>query len=278
MKMNHSSMEDGPDFGEVPVSRGVIITDISLLVIGFLAGTFGNGRACLILRTRRDLRRTPHILFAIISVVGLLSSLFSIFAWLVLIVISHVLYLKIPSVLCFIIVPFVTACIIINAMTLLLMAIDRQDCVLRPFHRRITPQNVKTVLLISWLVTLGFTSGFAFCETFTTDSMCRNFDPYTLLAKLSTGNSFGIYFVAAAMFLNATTFVIIVVSSLRIVIKMRASVLQTESIRNSRERNITKLTSDHSLRTLSVFCPFLFAIYWFDLVDFMVQKSIPLVC
>ena len=72
------------------------------------------------------------------------------------------------------------------------MAIDRQDCVLRPFHRRITPQNVKTVLLTSWLVTLGFTTVFAFSETFTTDSMCRNFDPYALLGKLSTGNSFGI--------------------------------------------------------------------------------------
>jgi len=36
--------------------------------------------------------------------------------------------------------------------------------------------------------------------------------------------------------------VIIVVTFLRIAIKMRSSVLQTESIRNSRERNITKLT------------------------------------
>lgn len=249
-------MEDGPEFGEVPVSHGVIIADISLLIIGFLAGSFGNGRACLILLRRGDLRRTPHFLFANLSVVGFLSSLFSIFAWLVLIVISHVLYLKIPSVFCFIIVPFVTACIIINAMTLSLMAIDRQDCVLRPFHRRITPQNVKMVLLISWLVTLAFTLVFAFSETFTTDSMCRNFDPYTLLGKLTTRNSFGIYFVAAAMFLNATTFVIIVVTFLRIVIKMRASVLQTESIRNSRERNITKLTFRSCAAYIVCFLPF----------------------
>lgn len=72
-------------------------------------------------------------------------------------------------------------------MTLSLLAIDRQDCVLRPFHRRITPENVKTVLLITWLVTLGLTSVFVFSETFATDSVCRNFDPYTLLGKLSTG-------------------------------------------------------------------------------------------
>ena len=136
------------------------------------------------------------------------------------------------------------------------MSIDRQDCVLRPFHRRITPKNVKTVLLISWLVTLGFTSVFAFSEIFTTDSMCRNFDPYTLLGKLSTGNSFGIYFVAAAMFLNAITYVIIVVSFLRIVIKMRASVLQTESIRKSRERNIIKLTFRSCAAYIICFLPF----------------------
>lgn len=235
MESNHSA--------PAPVSRGALIADISLLAIGLLAGTFGNGRACLLLRRRRDLRRTPHFLFANLSVIGFLSSLISIFGWLVTIVISHVLYLNVPSLLCFIIVPFVTACIIINAITLSLMAIDRQDCVLRPFHRRITPLNVKTVLLVTWLVTLLFTSVFAFSEAFTTNSVCQNFDPYTLLGKLSTNNSFVIYFVMISMFLNTITFFIIVVTFIRIVTKMRSiSVLQSESVRNCRERRITKLT------------------------------------
>ena len=239
--MNHSSMENSHSTPE-PVSRGVLIADISLLAIGFLAGTFGNGRACLLLRRRRDLRRTPHFLFANLSVIGFLSSLVSIFGWLVTIVISHVLHLKVPSLLCFIIVPFVTACIMINATTLSLMAIDRQDCVLRPFHRRITPQNVKTVLLATWLVTLVFASVFAFFEAFTTDSMCQNFDPYTLLGKLFTKNSFVIYFIMVSMFLNTTTFFIIVVTFIRIVTKMRSSVLPSESVRNCRERKMTKFT------------------------------------
>lgn len=257
MKMNHSSMENGHDSAPVPVSRGVLIADISLLVIGFLAGTFGNGRACLLLRRRRDLRRTPHFLFANLSVIGFLSSLVSIFGWLVMIAMSQVLYLNVPSVLCFIIVPFVTACIIINAMTLSLMAIDRQDCVLRPFHRRITPHNVKTVLLVSWLVTLVFTSVFAFSECFTTDSVCRNFDPYTLLGKLSTRNSFVIYFVMVAMFLNVITFFIIVVTFSRIVTKMRSSsVLHSESFRNCRERKLTKLTFRSCAVYIICFLPF----------------------
>ena len=242
-------MENG-HFAPVSVSRGVLIADISLLAIGFLAGTFGNGRACLLLRRRRDLRRTPHFLFANLSVIGFLSSLFSIFGWLVTIVISRVLQLNVPILLCFIIVPFVTACIIINAMTLSLMAIDRQDCVLRPFHRRITPLNVKRVLLVTWLVTLLLTSVFAFSEAFSTDSVCQNFDPYALLGKLSTRNSFVIYFVMVSMLLNTITFFIIVVSFIRIVTKMRSSpALQSESVRNCRERRITKLT----FRTCAVF-------------------------
>lgn len=239
--MNRSSMEN--HFAPVPVSRGVLIADISLLVIGFLAGTFGNGRAWLLLRRRRDLRKTPHFLFANLSVIGFVSSLVSIFGWLVLIVISHVLYLNVPSVLCYIIIPFVTACIILNAMTLSLMAIDRQDCVLRPFHRRITPRNVKTVILTTWLVTLVFTSVFAFSEAFTSDSICRNFDPYSLLGKLTSNNIFVIYFVTVSMFLNTTTFLIIVVTFIRIIIKLRSSpVLHSESVHNRRERRITKLT------------------------------------
>ena len=239
--MNHSSMENHST--PVPVSRGVLIADISLLVIGFLAGTFGNGRTCLLLRRRRNLRKTPHFLFANLSVIGFISSLVSIFGWLVLIVISHVFYLNVPSVLCFIIIPFVTACIILNAMTLSLMAIDRQDCVLRPFQRRITPRNVKTVILATWLVTLVFTSVFAFSEVFTTDSFCRNFDPYTLLRKLTSTDSFAIYIFAVAMFLNVTTLFIIVITFIRIIIKLRSSpVLHSDSVQNRRERRITKLT------------------------------------
>ena len=258
MKVNHSSMENGPDFTPVPVSRGVLIADISLLGIGFLAGTFGNGRACLVLRRRRDFRRTPHFLFANLSAIGFLSSLISIFGWLVMIVMSHVLYLNIPSVLCFIIVPFATACIVINAMTLSLMAIDRQDCFLRPFRRRITPDNVKTVLFITWLVTLVFTTAFAFSEAFTTDSMCRNFDPYTVLGKLSTTNSFAIYFVVVAMFLNVITFFIIVVTFIRIVTKIRSPqvVVHSESVRNCRERKITNLTFRSCAVYVICFLPF----------------------
>ncbi|XP_078382357.1 neuropeptide Y receptor type 2-like [Oculina patagonica] len=238
--MNHSSIENP---SPAPVSRGVIFADISLLAIGFLAGTFGNGRACLLLRKRRDLRKVPHYLFASLSVVGFLSSLVSFFGWLVLIVISNVLNFKVPEVLCFIITPFIFACIKLNAMTLSLMAIDRQDCVLRPFHRRITPRNVETVILVTWCVALVFTSVFVFFEVFASDSVCRNFDPYTLPGKLTTINSFATYVVASAMLQNVATFLTIVITFIRILKKLRSSPIpHSNSVQDRRERKITNFT------------------------------------
>ncbi|XP_078382349.1 neuropeptide Y receptor type 2-like [Oculina patagonica] len=128
-------------------------------------------------------------------------------------------------------------------MTLSLMAIDRQDCVLRPFHRRITPRNVKTVILVTWFVALVFISVFVFFEAFTSDSVCHNFDPYTLLGKLTTWNSFTTYVIAIAMLLNVATFLIIVITFIRILKKLRSSpISHSNSSQDRREREITKFT------------------------------------
>ena len=238
--MNRSSIEN---HSPSSVPRGVVFADITLLVIGFLAGSFGNGRACFLLRKRRDLRKAPHFLFANLSVVGFLSSLVSIFGWLVLIVIKHVINLNVPELLCFIITPFVFTCITLNAMTLSLMAIDRQDCVLRPFHRRITPRNVKTVILVTWLVALVFTSGFLFLEAFANDPLCRHFDPYTHLGKFMSWNSFTTYGMATAMLLNVATLLTIVITFIRILKRLRSSpILHSNSVQNRREREITNFT------------------------------------
>ena len=238
--MNHSSIEN---HSPSPVPRGVVFADVSLLVIAFLAGTFGNGRACLLLRKRRDLRKVPHFLFASLSVIGFLSPLVSIFGGIVLIVISHVLNLNVPELLCFIITPFVFACIALNAMTLSLMAVSRQDCVLRPFNQRITPRNVKTVILVTWLVALVFASVFVFFEAFANDSVCRNFDPYTHLGKYMTWNSFTTYFVVIAMLLNVATLLTIVITFIRILKRLRSSPIpHSNSIQNRREREITNFT------------------------------------
>ena len=238
--MNQSSIEN---HSPSPVPRGVVFADVSLLVIAFLAGTFGNGRACLLLRKRRDLRKVPHFLFASLSVIGFISSLVSIFGWLILIVISQVLNLNVPELLCFIITPFVFASLKLNAMTLSLMAIDRQDCVLRPFNRRITPRNVKTVIFVTWLVALVFALVFFFLEALAKDPVCRNFDPYTLPEKLAKRNSFATYFVVIAMLANMATILIIVITFIRIFKKLRSSLVpHSNSAENRTERKITNFT------------------------------------
>ena len=239
--MNHSSIEN---HSTAPVPRAVVFADIfSLLVIGFLAGSFGNGRACFLLRKRRDLRKAPHFLLANLSVIGFLSSIISIFGWLVLIVICHILNLQIPEVLCFIVIPFAFACIMLNAMTLSLMAIDRQDCVLRPFHRRLTPHNVKTVILVTWLVAFVFPSVFVFFEAYANDSVCQTFDPYSLTGKLTSRNSYVTYLLLSATLLNVATFFTIVITLIRILEKLRSSpISHSNSIQNRRERRITNNT------------------------------------
>ena len=250
--MNHSSTEN---HSTAPVPRAVVFADISLLVIGFLAGTFGNGRACYLLRKRRDLRKAPHFLFANLSVVGLLASIISIFGRLVLIVMSHILNLKIPELLCFIVMPFLFASIMLNAMTLSLTAVDRQDCVLRPFQRRLTPRNVKTVILVIWLVVLISISIFVSLDASGNDYMCLNFDPYTSPGKLTNRDSFITYVVVTAMLLNVATFLTIVITFIRILKKLRSSpVPHSHSAQNRREQEITNFT----YRSCAIF-----AVCWF---------------
>ena len=42
-------------------------------------------------------------------------------------------------------------CAVVNSVTLSLMAIDRDDCVLRPFNRRMTPSNMKFIIAGKWI-------------------------------------------------------------------------------------------------------------------------------
>lgn len=176
-----------------PVSQAVIIADISLLTTSFLAGTFGNGRVCILYWKNKGPPKAPQVLFANLSVIGFLSSIVCIFGWLLLVVMNYVVKFTVPVVLCFLIVPFAFALVILNAICLTLMAISRQDCVLRPFNQRITQQNVKKVILFSWFLVLALTLAFLFFEIFAKESVCHNFKPYDLLNKLSSSNSSVLY-------------------------------------------------------------------------------------
>lgn len=239
--MNNSSMVDS--HYSAPVSQAVIIADISLLTTSFLAGTFGNGRVCILYWKNKGPPKAPQVLFANLSVIGFLSSIVCIFGWLLLVVMNYIVKFTVPVVLCFLIVPFAFALVILNAICLTLMAISRQDCVLRPFNQRITQQNVKKVIFFSWFLVLALTLAFLFFEIFAKESVCHNFKPYDLLNKLSSSNSFILYFIATSTSFNVAALLTIVITFLRTVRKLRSSIIPPSgSVQNRTEMLIRKFT------------------------------------
>lgn len=88
-------------------------------------------------------------------------------------------------------------------MTLSLVAITRQDCVLRPFDKRITRHNVQYFRFLDSRFSL--TSVFSFFEILADNSVCQNLDPYNLLEKYTSNKSFPTYVVAVSIFLNVAT-------------------------------------------------------------------------
>ena len=125
------------------IAPGIVIADITLSTIVILLGFLGNAGVCFLLRKRADLRKVPHYLFANLAVNGISSCLLNLPSRLVMIVMSSFLDSPTSAVAaCYILVPSGFACSILNAVTLSLMAIDRQDCVLRPFNRRMSKHNI----------------------------------------------------------------------------------------------------------------------------------------
>ena len=146
----------------LPVSPGTAVACITMLSITSLVGFLANARVCLLIRKRSDLRKAPHYLFCNLAVNGIFNSLLNLPSRLALTVIR---FLDIPVSVdpaCSFLVPSGFACDMLNAVTLSLMAIDRQDCVLRPFKRRMSRNNIPKVIALSWIGTLVLTSPIIF--------------------------------------------------------------------------------------------------------------------
>ena len=99
----------------------------------------------------RDLRKVPDVLFASLSVSGIISYMFCPPFRLVIfnvIKLGRVDYTKhFENIIAW----SSFLCTVVNSVNILLMAIDRQDCVLLPFKRRMTPSNVKFIITGKWL-------------------------------------------------------------------------------------------------------------------------------
>ena len=113
---------------------------------------------------------------------------------------------------CSVLVPSRFACNILNAVTLALMAIDRQDCVLRPFKRRISRNNIPKVIALSWIGTLVLTSPIIF------KSVRQQLEGCDVIPKvIGTGDPIFTYVAVLSNFFNIASVLIIVVTALRII-------------------------------------------------------------
>lgn len=243
--MKLSTMTNNTTDSLTPIPQSVVVTAIVLTAVFLVAGTYGNALVCLLLGRRRDLRKVPHFLLANLSAIGLLSSIL-VMPMFVPIAVRYIMkqedsvdlkpLCKIHRVLSFF-------CSAINAMTLSLMAVDRQDCIFRPLRRRLRAGNVKTVLLAVWCVAIIIYVIFAILLT-RDGSQCSQSDPFNLMS--SSSNSSVLYSTYITIFgtvFNVAAVLIIVITFLRIVKRLRSSSLpHSRSLHQRYESQITKLT------------------------------------
>jgi len=131
---------------------------------------------------------------------------------------------------------------LLNAITLSLMAIDRYDCVARPLYRRLSPSNVKKVILLVWILAFLLSSVHV-VMLHHESSTCFHLDPYSSLTASSDSPAFTVYTMFLGILPNVTTVMIIAFTLCLILKKLRSSLFpRLGSLNRRREHEITKLT------------------------------------
>ena len=216
---------------------GTIITNLTLFLIAIIIGLAGNAKVCYIFVQRRDLRKVPHFLFASLAVNGIISSVFSLPSRLAMLAFARLDRIDYAKPALFIAVSSSFLCAVVNCVTLSLMAIDRQDCVLRPFNRRMKPSNMKFIIAGKWIGALFLTSVLFFI-------VLSTFSLGTFFSKLSdlTHNAIFIYYIMGNV-LNAVTLIIVIVTAIRVIRTIRSSTLpNAASLHRRQENKLTWLT------------------------------------
>lgn len=135
---------------------------------------------------------------------------------------------------CYVLVSSGFVCSILNAVTLSLMAIDRQDCVLRPFSRRMGRNNIPKVIALSWIGTLVLTSPIIFMIK----SVGQQFEGCDLIPKIKgAGDPIFVYVGIASTFFNISSVLIIVITAIRIIKRLRSSPLPESNNNHRRQEN-----------------------------------------
>ena len=217
---------------------GIFIADITLSTIAILLGLPGNAGVCFLLRKRSDLRKVPHYLFASLGVNGVFSCLLNLPSRIAMIVMVHLLDSAVSAeAACYVLIPSGFACGILNAVTLSLMAIDRQDCVLRPFNRRMSQRNIIKVIAISWMGISVLTS------VIIVHSFSHKSQACDIIPKIKGSDPIYIYIGTLMISFNVIAGFIIVITALRVVKRLRSSPLPEARSQHRRQENrLTWLT------------------------------------
>ena len=242
--MNHSST-DTTSFPSISPSQKVAISLSAFLVIAILAGTVGNARVCIVLRSRRDLRKVPHFLFANLSLTGLLSSLITMPVYLAVTIVNYFSIRRVSlELVCKTGFTSGMGFSVLNALTLSLMAIDRYDCVIRPFKRRLATFNIKKVIFVCWILVSLLVSihGVMLSKE---SSVCSRMDPYTTKVTSSGSHAVSLYTAFLGTIPNLATGIIIVFTIFPVVKKLRSSPVcprSSQALQRRQENELTKLT------------------------------------
>lgn len=216
----------------LPVASGTAVACITMLSIASLAGFLANAYVCYLLKKRSDLRKVLHYLFGSLAVNGIFSSLLNLPSRLALIVIRLWDIPVSAEPVCYVLVSSGFVCSILNAVTLSLMAIDRQDCVLRPFNRRMGRNNIPKVIALWWIGTLVLTSPIIF------KSVGQQFEGCDIIPKIKgAGDPIFVYVGIASNFFKISSVLIIVVTAIRIIKRLRSSPLPESNNNHRRQEN-----------------------------------------
>ena len=245
-RMNVSTMME-ETYPSTPVPRGLAIAIFVMLSTLILAGAFGNAFVCNCLRRRRELRKVPHYLLASLSLTGLLTSLFGMPSLLIATIVNYLQagHLPVAQTLCKVGFPLSVGCVALNALTIILMTIDRHDCVVRPFRRRLSTRNVKKILPFTWLV--GFITAAVLLVLLRKESsVCYTWFPYEQSKAFQTkqGNVIRIYLTTMVQ-LDTLAIVLVIITFFLIVKKLRSQVILQSSnstIQQRQEKQLTRLT------------------------------------
>ena len=245
-KVNVSAMME-ESYSSTPMPRSLAIAVLVMLSTLILTGASGNAFVCNLLRRRRDLRKVSHYLLASLSLTGIITSLLGLPSLLIAALVNYLQAgdLPIAQTLCKLGFPFCVGCVALNALTITLMAIDRHDCAVRPFRRRLSTQNVKKILSLTWLV--GFMIAAVLLVLFRKETfVCYTWFPYEQSKAFQTeqGNVIRIYLTTMAQ-LDTLAIVLVIITFFRVLKKLRSQVipqLTNSTIQQRQEKQLTRLT------------------------------------